>query len=621
MLDGEDFVEHNDILSSPTKSRNATPKQLDIHEERPPRRIHASKKNLLEKISLANSKTSSATPDQTLEPSTPNKTPRKRGRPKKIPEKLDLGVVKDEGGTSVSRKRRKPHNDRSGHVNGESESPGTKEVMEEEESKEAKKAEKIAMAVQPTHEESSFSSNGNDSALNSVEPLEPATPSKKSFTTNHDFTSPLKQIIMNNLKEYKDATSPGKLTLSRNFTPTPVPRNKKVYQTSETKSASSFLDTFEGYFDQRKIVRTGAKSRHTMSMAPDVTREEFSLVSNFFNDNFQKHSRLKLFQIQKKMFPQYWFELTQGFSLLFYGVGSKRNFLEEFAIDYLSPKVAYSQLAYDAELQQNEPSNAIPCLILNGYNPSCNYRDVFKEITDLLVPAELTRSETKYWGNHVILQIQKMIDFYKTQPLDIKLILVVHNLDGPSIRKNTFQTMLSYLSVIRQIAIVASSDHIYAPLLWDNMKAQNYNFVFHDISNYEPATIESTFQDVMKMGKSDTSSGAEGAKYVLQSLTVNSKKMYRLLIETQMQNMGNLSATTGPKRGTQRTGVELKVFNHLCAADFIASNEIALRSMLREFIEHKMANITKNNSGMEIIWVPYTYAELEKLLKTVLNTL
>ena len=137
-------------------------------------------------------------------------------------------------------------------------------MMEEEESKEAKKAEKIAMAVQPTHEESSFSSNGNDSALNSVEPLEPATPSKKSFTTNHDFTSPLKQIIMNNLKEYKDATSPGKLTLSRNFTPTPVPRNKKVYQTSETKSASSFLDTFEGYFDQRKIVRTGAKSRHTM---------------------------------------------------------------------------------------------------------------------------------------------------------------------------------------------------------------------------------------------------------------------------------------------------------------------------------------------------------------------
>lgn len=295
--------------------------------------------------------------------------------------------------------------------------------------------------------------------------------------------------------------------------------------------------------------------------------------------------------------------------------------MEEFAIDYLSPKIAYSQLAYENELQQNNPVNSIPCLILNGYNPSCNYRDVFKEITDLLVPAELTRSETKYWGNHVILQIQKMIDFYKNQPLDIKLILVVHNLDGPSIRKNTFQTMLSFLSVIRQIAIVASTDHIYAPLLWDNMKAQNYNFVFHDISNFEPSTVESTFQDVMKMGKSDTSSGAEGAKYVLQSLTVNSKKMYKLLIETQMQNMGNLSANTGPKRGTQRTGVELKLFNHLCAADFIASNEIALRSMLREFIEHKMANITKNNSGMEIIWVPYTYAELEKLLKTVLNTL
>ncbi|CAD6598774.1 CEI_1a_G0002440.mRNA.1.CDS.1 [Saccharomyces cerevisiae] len=620
MLNGEDFVEHNDILSSPAKSRNVTPKRVDTHGERQLRIIHSSKKNLLERISLVDNERKNTSPDPALKPKTPSKAPRKRGRPRKIQEELTDRIKKDEKDTISSKKKRKLDKDTSGNVNEESKTSNNKQVMEKTGIKDKREREKIQVAT-TTYEDNVTSQTDDNFVSKSPEPPEPATPSKKSLTTNHDFTSPLKQIIMNNLKEYKDSTSPGKLTLSRNFTPTPVPKNKKLYQTSETKSASSFLDTFEGYFDQRKIVRTNAKSRHTMSMAPDVTREEFSLVSNFFNENFQKRPRQKLFEIQKKMFPQYWFELTQGFSLLFYGVGSKRNFLEEFAIDYLSPKIAYSQLAYENELQQNKPVNSIPCLILNGYNPSCNYRDVFKEITDLLVPAELTRSETKYWGNHVILQIQKMIDFYKNQPLDIKLILVVHNLDGPSIRKNTFQTMLSFLSVIRQIAIVASTDHIYAPLLWDNMKAQNYNFVFHDISNFEPSTVESTFQDVMKMGKSDTSSGAEGAKYVLQSLTVNSKKMYKLLIETQMQNMGNLSANTGPKRGTQRTGVELKLFNHLCAADFIASNEIALRSMLREFIEHKMANITKNNSGMEIIWVPYTYAELEKLLKTVLNTL
>ncbi|CAI4037300.1 hypothetical protein SMKI_02G1700 [Saccharomyces mikatae IFO 1815] len=618
MLDGEDFVDHNDILSSPAKSRTATPKRLDMHKERSIRRIHSSKKNLLERISLA-AETINTSPDPALKPTTPSKVPRKRGRPRKIQDGSSGSMGESE--ENSSKKKRLLFKGRLSNTNEESKTSNARQVMEDKKREETKESESIQLTTPTTYEKSTIPPIDDSSASNPLELPEPTTPSKKSFTTNHNFTSPLKQIIMNNLKEYKDTTSPGKLTLSRNFTPTPVPKNKKLYQSSETKSASSFLDTFEGYFDQRKTVRTNAKSRRTMSMAPDVTREEFSLVTSFFNKNFQSRPRQKLFEIQKKMFPQYWFELTQGFSLLFYGVGSKRNFLEEFAIDYLSPKITYSQQAYEYESEQNESVNAIPCLILNGYNPSCNYRDVFKEITDLLVPAELTRSETKYWGNHVILQIQKMIDFYKNQPLDIKLILVVHNLDGPSIRKNTFQTMLSYLSVIRQIAIVASTDHIYAPLLWDNMKAQNFNFVFHDISNYEPSTVESTFQDVMKMGKSDTSSGAEGAKYVLQSLTINSKKMYKLLIETQMQNMDNLAANTGPKRGTQRTGVELKLFNHLCAADFIASNEIALRSMLREFIEHKMANITKNNSGMEIIWVPYTYAELDKLLKTVLSTL
>ncbi|KAH7588022.1 Origin recognition complex subunit 2 [Nakaseomyces glabratus] len=443
---------------------------------------------------------------------------------------------------------------------------------------------------------------------------------KVNLSKEHDFTSPLKKVIMNNLNEYKKSDMADKLKLSRDFVNTQVPRPADVEKLKANRAVTSFTDTFEGYFEQKRSVRGVKVSKNSITMAPHVTREEFGLISNIFHRNLHKNLRDHLYIIQKKLYPQYWFEVIQGFSLLFYGIGSKKVFLEDFVFKYLSPKLALSQ-AIEVPTYNGKKSKfeGIPVVVVNGYNPTCNYRDVFKDILSLLTPAELTQSESKFWGNHVIMNIQKLIDYYKDKPLDIKLIVAIHNIDGPNIRRGDSPTILSFLSLIRQVAIVASADHIYAPFLWDNLRAQNYNFVFHDVTNYAPYEAESSFQDVMRLGKSENSTGAEGAKYVLQSLTLNSKKMYKLLIETQLQHMEKVGTTksTGKvaasKRGTMSMGVEFKQLVHLCAADFIASNEMALRSMLTEFIEHKMASVSKNTVGTEFVWVPYTYAEMKRL--------
>ncbi|SCU80340.1 LADA_0B06700g1_1 [Lachancea dasiensis] len=425
--------------------------------------------------------------------------------------------------------------------------------------------------------------------------------------------------------------SPFKITLNRNFVPSPLPYEGE-YQPPQEKHLTYFFDGFEGYIDQKKPIRAHKKSTNSMGMAPSVTREEFSLLSNTLNSWLHKDCKNSLQTIQRTMFPQYWFEVDQGFSLLFYGIGSKRKFLEEFVIDYLSPQLALStELNYgsnnevfgsEAGVASDDESmvDGVPCVVINGYNPTCNYRDVFQSITQIMLKEELSKSETKYWSNHVELQINKMDEVYRHSAPTIKLIVLVHNLDGPMVRKDAFQNMLSSLARIRQIAIVASSDHIYAPLLWDHVRAQNFNFVFHDITNYESYAVESSFNDVMKLGKSQSSTGAEGARYVLESLTVNSKRMYKLLIETQLSAMEH-SQTKVPanKRGSHAYGIEFKQFYHMCAAEFIASNEVSLRSMLGEFIEHKMAALSKNRGGAETLYVPYVYSEMQTLLKDVLD--
>ncbi|CUS21568.1 LAQU0S03e05534g1_1 [Lachancea quebecensis] len=457
--------------------------------------------------------------------------------------------------------------------------------------------------------------------------------------SSHVFSSPAKSPTKPVLKQ-----SPFKIQLNRHFVPTPIPQEGE-YKPPKEKHLTYFFDGFEGYIDQKKPLRSHQKSTNTMAMAPQVTREEFSLISNTLNSLLHRASKEALQQVQRQMFPQYWFELAQGFSLLFYGVGSKRSFLEEFTIDYLSPRLTLSDalnfgsmeekpdrvggkdecdsndesVDNDEEDDDEEEINGVPCVVINGYNPTCSYRDAFHSISQVMLQEELGKSETKYWGNHVELQINKMIEVYRDSPPLIKLVVLVHNLDGPMVRKAPFQNMLSSLARIRQIALIASTDHVYAPLLWDHVRAQNFNFIFHDITNYQGYAVESSFSDIMQLGKSSGTTGAEGARYVLDSLTSNSKRMYKLLIETQLANMESQGKASANKRGSHAFGIEFKQFYHLCAAEFIASNEVSLRSMLGEFIEHKMAAMSKDRSGAETLYVPYVYSEMQTLLKDVLN--
>ena len=330
---------------------------------------------------------------------------------------------------------------------------------------------------------------GSDSVIES-----PATPRKLAPKTDHQFSSPLRRVIRDNLREYRDTTASMQLTLSKNFVPTPLPTNidhEYIQNLQRNRQENDFFDTFEGYLSQRKMVKRADKprSKNTMALAPEITREEFALVTNLFNENFHKRTRETLFQIQRKMFPQYWFELTQGFSLLFYGIGSKRQFLERFALEYLVPRLSQSTKGEYGKRRSGSSHNTsmtIPCIIVNGYNPSCVYREVFRAVSKIMFPQEIYGDDSKFWGNLCMLQVQRMIEFYKDKPPDIKLVLLVHNIDGPGVRKEMFQTLLSSLGVIRQIALIASADHIYAPVLWDNMKSQNYNFVYHDITDYAP---------------------------------------------------------------------------------------------------------------------------------------
>ncbi|KAG0673963.1 Origin recognition complex subunit 2 [Kluyveromyces marxianus] len=371
-----------------------------------------------------------------------------------------------------------------------------------------------------------------------------------------------------NIQDYKNI----KLNLNPEFKPTPVPKDGEHSIAHDEQSQIYFFDGFEGYIDQTKILKSEKKSKNSMSAAPSITRDEYNILSQLSNDIFHKTSIHAIQSSHKKLFQQFTFELLQGFTLLFYGIGSKKNFLNPSHLISFRPK--------------------LPC-----------YKTLtFRKMTNVC-PIDL--------------QMDRLLKYFSKRPPTVKMILLIHNLDGPSFRKEQFQTRMSMLAQIKQICIIASVDHIQAPFLWDHFKAQSFNFVYHDITNFEPYIVE-TIQSSHAVNLANNEStlfNATAAKYVLESLTDNSKRMYKILLQLLMEKQSkSKNKKTG---GKTTTGTEFAKLFEACTEQFVVSSEMSLRTMLSEFVDHKMAFITKNKMGKEIVDVKYSYGDMEKLVKEI----
>ena len=125
----------------------------------------------------------------------------------------------------------------------------------------------------------------------------------------------------------------------------------------------------------------------------------------------------------------------EGYTILLHGFGSKRNLLQAFHKEKLAEHHV---------------------IVINGFFPSLTIKDILDSIcVDLL-------EITAVGGNpHEIVNIIEE-EMKKIPALNI--ILIVHNIDGTMLRNDKAQSALSRLASIRNIHMIASIDHINAPL-------------------------------------------------------------------------------------------------------------------------------------------------------------
>jgi origin recognition complex subunit 2 len=240
---------------------------------------------------------------------------------------------------------------------------------------------------------------------------------------------------------------------------------------------------------------------------------------------------------------------------------------------------------------QNDHTKA-KIVVVNGYVHNLTLKDILNTIA-----VSITERGYKLGSQPADMLDNLLALLEKDKAHDITLI--IHSIDRVPLRRQTTQTLLSRLASHPQVHLITSADHPSFPLLWDSSLRSTYNFVFHDCTTFQPYTAEIDVVDEVHelLGRSGRRvGGKEGVSFVLKSLPENAKNLFRVLIGEQLAAMDDSGGALegvddddddhderrvlGHKKN--EAGVEYRVLYNKAVEEFICSNEMNFRTLLKE---------------------------------------
>ncbi|XP_065606433.1 origin recognition complex subunit 2-like isoform X3 [Cyrtonyx montezumae] len=283
----------------------------------------------------------------------------------------------------------------------------------------------------------------------------------------------------------------------------------------------------------------------------------------------------ELNQQYESLFSKWMLQLHLGFNIVLYGLGSKHDLLEKFRTSVLQDSVH---------------------LVVNGYFPSITVKSVLNSITEEVLDHIGTfRSPFD--------QLEFIMKRFK-EDSSLELYVLIHNLDSQMLRGERSQQILAQLSSLPSIYLIASIDHINAPLMWDQAKQSLYNWLWYETTTFSPYVEETSYENSLLVQQSG-SLALSSLMHVLHSLTPNARGIFRLLAQYQLENKDNPSYP----------GLSFQDFYQRCREAFLVNSDLTLRAQLTEFRDHKLIRTKRGADGVEYLLIPVDDSTLTDFLE------
>ncbi|EDX13008.1 origin recognition complex subunit 2 [Drosophila simulans] len=356
-----------------------------------------------------------------------------------------------------------------------------------------------------------------------------------------------------------------------------TPSAARLRQSARAKKSNEFVPESDGYFHSHASSKI-LTSDHTLDRLknPRLAADRvFSLLSEIKLSAEHEGSINAIMEEYRSYFPKWMCILNEGFNILLYGLGSKRQLLQSFHREVLQKQTV---------------------LVVNGFFPSLTIKDMLDSITSDILDAGISPANPH--------EAVDMIEEEFALIPETHLFLIVHNLDGAMLRNVKAQAILSRLARVPNIHLLASIDHINTPLLWDQGKLSSFNFSWWDCTTMLPYTNETAFENSLLVQNSGELA-LSSMRSVFSSLTTNSRGIYMLIVKYQLKNKGNATYQGMPFRDLYSS----------CREAFLVSSDLALRAQLTEFLDHKLVKSKRSVDGSEQLTIPIDGALLQQFLE------
>ncbi|KAG9310963.1 origin recognition complex subunit 2-domain-containing protein, partial [Chiua virens] len=301
-------------------------------------------------------------------------------------------------------------------------------------------------------------------------------------------------------------------------------------------------------------------------------------------------------------YRRYAHELDQGFNLVFYGFGSKRVVLNDFASQELARRGSV--------------------VIVNGYHPNTTLKDVLASIERVpSVTDYCCQRRGRTITTHMFLLLRRR-----------RATHLARLFSGPPPSSSPGRSLPGDAA-----ASHSEDTHTTSP-------KRGYAFIWHDLTTLLRYDTELSFADRSSIsGASYASTGARSAlattpavgtstpltetavTHVLAAVTSKAKKLFVLLGTKQLANVEAASgaaagADAQPTTDMAQFGLDYDALFSLARENFVATSDTALRALLGEFKDHGLilAGIAGGGSGSgDSLWIPLRKERLVRVLKSI----
>ncbi|XP_051479590.1 origin recognition complex subunit 2 isoform X1 [Apus apus] len=373
-----------------------------------------------------------------------------------------------------------------------------------------------------------------------------------------------------NQKEVSTVLSDQKTPAKTKAVSTPPPRNTLVKK-NEDKMSNLVEEYFEAHSSSKvltsdRTLQKLRKRRLNQQTLHELLKEAPLAYAAEIKELNQQHESL---------FSKWMLQLRLGFNIVLYGLGSKRDLLEKFRTSVLQDSVH---------------------LVVNGYFPSITVKSILNSITEEILDHIGTfRSPLD--------QLEFITKRFK-EDSSVELYILIHNLDSQMLRGERSQQILAQLSSLPTVYLIASIDHINAPLMWDQAKLSLFNWLWYETTTFNPYVEETSYENSFLVQQSG-SLALSSLTHVLRSLTLNARGIFRLLAQYQLENKDNPSYP----------GLSFQDFYQQCREAFLVNSDLTLRAQLTEFRDHKLIRTKRGADGVEYLLIPVDDSTLTDFLE------